>query len=225
MQIRKLVLQTSYLETLKEFYSSILELPVQVMNEEQILIKVGATDLIFSETTTGEPFYHFAINIPSNKIEEAKAWLNKKVKLMWIEDYNSDIADFVNWHAKSVYFYDPAGNILELISRFDLNNKSRRSFSSQQFLSISEVGVVFKQDEFDQRSEELKNGYSLHYFSKQPPLQQFRAIGDDEGLFVVVPENRNWYPTDKPSGIFPIAVEFDDNKENYQLQIPQLYTF
>jgi len=218
MKIKRLVLQTSYLETLKEFYSSILELPVQVMNEEKILIKVGATDLIVSETKTGEPFYHFAINIPSNKIEEAKAWLNNKVKLLWIGDYNSDIADFVNWHAKSVYFYDPAGNILELISRFDLNNKSRRSFSSQQFISISEVGVVFKQDEFDQKTAEVLNLHSLSYFSKQPPLPQFRAIGDDEGLFVVVPENRNWYPTNKPSGIFPMIVDFENGKEAYQVQ-------
>jgi hypothetical protein len=218
MKIKRLVLQTSYLETLKEFYSSILELPVQVMNEEKILIKVGATDLIVSETKTGEPFYHFAINIPSNKIEEAKAWLNNKVKLLWIGDYNSDIADFVNWHAKSVYFYDPAGNILELISRFDLNNKSRRSFSSQQFISISEVGVVFKQDEFDQKTAEVLNLHSLSYFSKQPPLPQFRAIGDDEGLFVVVPENRNWYPTNKPSGIFPMIVDFENGKEAYKVQ-------
>ena len=188
------------------------------MNEEKILIKVGATDLIVSETKTGEPFYHFAINIPSNKIEEAKAWLNNKVKLLWIGDYNSDIADFVNWHAKSVYFYDPAGNILELISRFDLNNKSRRSFSSQQFISISEVGVVFKQDEFDQKIAEVLNLHSLSYFSKQPPLPQFRAIGDDEGLFVVVPENRNWYPTNKPSGIFPMIVDFENGKEAYKVQ-------
>src|SRR4030095_14814415 len=149
MKIKRLVLQTSYLETLKEFYSSILELPVQVMNEEKILIKVCATDLIVSETKTGEPFYHFAINIPSNKIEEAKSWLSSKVKLLWMEEYKSDIADFVNWRAKSVYFYDPAGNVLELISRFDLNNKSRRRFSSEQFLSISEVGLVFKPDDFD----------------------------------------------------------------------------
>src|SRR4030095_3416111 len=218
MKIKRLVLQTSYLETLKEFYSSILELPVQVMNEEKILIKVGATDLIVSETKTGEPFYHFAINIPSNKIEEAKAWLNNKVKLLWIGDYNSDIADFVNWHAKSVYFYDPAGNILELISRFDLNNKSRRSFSSQQFISISEVGVVFKQDEFDQKTEEVLNLHSRSYSSNNPPRPQCRAIGDDEGLFVVVPENRNWYPTNKPSGIFPMIVDFENGKEAYKVQ-------
>ena len=35
-----------------------------------------------------------------------------KVPLIWINDYNSEIADFVNWHAKSIYFFDPAGNIV-----------------------------------------------------------------------------------------------------------------
>ena len=62
--------------------------------------------------TTGKPFYHYAINIPANKIEEAKDWLSNRVRLLWMEDYKDDIADFVNWHAKSIYFYDPAGNIV-----------------------------------------------------------------------------------------------------------------
>src|SRR6266542_728780 len=119
MVFRKLILQTAYLETLKEFYSSILSLPVEVLNRQEILIKIDASDLIFSETKDEEPFYHFAVNIPSNKIEEAKNWLGSKVKLLWMDDYKSDIADFVNWHAKSIYFYDSAGNILELIARFD----------------------------------------------------------------------------------------------------------
>ena len=65
---------------------------------------MGSSELIFAETTANQPFYHYAINIPANKIEEAKAWLSNKVKLLWMEDYKNDIADFVNWRAKSVYF-------------------------------------------------------------------------------------------------------------------------
>jgi hypothetical protein len=219
MTIKKLALQTAFLQTLKEFYSSILELPVQVQDKKEILIKIGNSDLIFTETNNSGPFYHFAINIPANKIEEAKDWIHNKVKLLWMEDYKSDIADFINWHAKSIYFYDPAGNILELIARFDLNNESDDSFSSNQFLSINEVGLVFDQENFEGRTTELQNLYSLSYFSKQPPLPQFRAIGDDEGLFVIVPEHRNWYPTDKPAGILPMKVEFENEGRKYRLEI------
>jgi catechol-2,3-dioxygenase len=219
MQIKKIALETSHIKGLAEFYSFILELPVRAINEKEIVIDIGSSDLIFMETGKGQPFYHFAFNIPSNKIGEAKDWLNNKVKLLWMEDYKSDIADFVNWHAKSVYFYDPAGNILELIARFDLNNDTNETFSSKQFLSINEVGLVFNQNKFEARTSELLKNYALSYFSKQPPLSQFRAIGDDEGLFVIVPEHRNWFPTDKPAGIFPMSVEFENEGKEYRLEI------
>lgn len=219
MKIKKLVLQTAYLKTLQEFYSSILELPVQSLDENKIAIRIGDSDLIFTETTIKEPFYHFAINIPANKIEEAKVWLSNKVKLLWIEDYKSDIADFVNWHAKSVYFYDPAGNILELIARFELDNIASEPFSSRQLLSINEVGLVFTDENFEEEVTSLGNSHSLSYFDKQPPLPKFRAMGDDQGLFVIVPEHRNWYPTDNPSEIFPMSVEFENGGRNFSLEI------
>jgi hypothetical protein len=135
-----------------------------------------------------------------------------------MKDYQSEIADFVNWHAKSVYFYDAAGNIVELIARVDLNNKTDEAFSSTQFLSINEVGLVFKENEFEQRASGLLNSYSLSYFSKQPPLPQFRAIGDDEGLFVVVPERRNWYPTEKPAGIYPMTIQFENSNKKFEME-------
>ena len=217
MNIKRLSVKTAYLKTLQEFYSSVLELPVEQPDDKKIKITLGDSDLIFTETTIGEPFYHYAINIPSNKIEEAKDWLNAKLKLLWMEDYKNDIADFVNWHAKSVYFYDPAGNIVELIARFDLENAVAETFSSSQFLSLNEVGLVFPDEKFEKEVTALENSYSLSYFDKQPPLPKFRAMGDDYGLFVIVPEHRNWYPTDKPSQIFPMTVEFDNGGRSYRL--------
>ena len=219
MRVEKLILQTGYLKTLEEFYASILDLPVQEISEKEIIVRIGSTDLIFAETTETEPFYHFAINIPANKIEEARNWLKGKINLLWMNEYNSEIGDFVNWHARSVYFYDPAGNILELIARFDLANGTNEVFSSKQFLSISEVGLVLSQETFELKTNQLLQYHSLSYFEKQPPLPQFRAVGDDEGLFIVVPEHRNWYPTDKPAGIFSISVQFENEGRRHSFDM------
>jgi len=219
MLVKKLVVQTAYLRTLAEFYSSILELQVHEISEKEIQTNIGSTALVFSETKETEPFYHFAINVPANKIEEARTWLNNKVKLLWMNDYKSDIADFVNWRAKSAYFYDPAGNILELIARFDLDNETTKVFSSKQFLSISEVGLVLNQETFESTTNRLLQDYSLSYFAKQPPLPQFRAIGDDHGLFIVVPEHRNWYPTNKPARIFPMSVQFENEGRRHSFDM------
>lgn len=218
MQIKRLILQTSALEKLTDFYIKLMELPVKKSGhagqslggghgEMEIAITIGSTELVFQHAKAADPFYHFAINIPANKIEEAGTWLKDRAELMWIDQYSNDIADFASWHAKSVYFFDPAGNILELIARFDLDNQTNETFSSKQFLSVSEIGLVFPEKEFDQRTGDLLKRFNLSYFAKQPPLPQFKAVGDDEGLFIIVPENRSWFPTSKPSGIFKMEIE------------------
>ncbi|MEP7377054.1 MAG: hypothetical protein ABI675_26880 [Chitinophagaceae bacterium] len=219
MQINRVILQTSQLKELTAFYSKEMELPLDTTNETETIIKIGSTELVFKQVGAADPFYHVAINIPDNKIEEAKAWLSGRVELIWIDEYKSDIADFASWHAKSVYFFDPAGNIMELIARFDLDNKTDEPFSSTQFLSVSEIGLVLEKDEFDKSVSSIMQQYQLSYFDKQPPFRYFRAVGDDEGLFIVVPENRNWFPTTIPSGIFPIEVQFENERKEYVLNL------
>jgi catechol 2,3-dioxygenase-like lactoylglutathione lyase family enzyme len=210
MRIKELILETADPAGLRTFYENILELPV-AGNSERIVITTGSSQLVFKKAGTDQPFYHFAFTIPANAILKAKEWLQDKVKLIWIGDYKSEIADFVNWHAQSVYFFDPAGNIVELIARFDLANATQASFSSQQILSISKAGLVFEENELNERTNDILQQYQLSWFDKQSPLPQFRAVGNDEGLFIIVPANRNWYPTNKASGIFPMEIRFDND--------------
>ena len=217
MEITAITLQTSLLKDLANFYRDVLELPTEINGHGKITIRIGWTALVFEQAKNADPFYHFAINIPSNKIDEAKTWLSPRADLVWMDDYKNDIADFRNWNAKSVYFYDPAGNILELIARFDLDNKRDEPFSSAQFLGISEMGVVTKLDDLDNAANRLLKDYDLNYFVRQSPLPQFRAIGDNNGLFIMVPEKRNWYPTTKPCEIFPMKVQFVNAGKKYEL--------
>jgi hypothetical protein len=218
VQILKLILETKDVSSLSAFYRDVLELPV-AHTADLLTITFGASTIQFRQAAPDqEPFYHFAINIPSNKIAEAKTWLEQRVELLWMDDYKSVVADFVNWNAKSLYFLDKAGNIVELIARFDLNIDREISFSSDQLLSISEIGLVFPEKEIEARTSNLLRQYALNFFNKQPPFPNFKAVGDDEGLFIIVTEHRHWYPTYKASGIFPIEVEFtvDNNLYKYK---------
>ncbi len=214
MKIKSLVLETKDVKGLAAFYQEVLELPI-TKTDTEFLITMGATTIRFTQSTNLDPFYHFAITIPSNKIEDAKEWLSKKVELLWIEEYKSVVADFINWNAKSIYFLDASGNIVELIARFDLHNETAEKFSSKQLLCVSEIGLVFPKTEIENKALDLLQQFSLSYFDKQPPFPHFKAVGDDEGLFIVVAENRHWYPTSKPSGIFPAEITFEQKAKNF----------
>ena len=220
MDIRLLILETTRLEELKEFYSYVLDWPPADEEEGSFTLELQKTELEFRQHNGDqEPFYHFAINIPSNKIEEAQQWLKQRVQLLWLDDYQSEIAEFVNWNARSVYFYDPAGNIIELIARFDLNNDSDEDFSPRHFISVSEVGIVVPAGELQAKADDLLSDFNLSWFSKQPPLENFKAIGDDGGLFIMVPEHRNWYPTqDRPAIMAPLKIYFSTRGRHHLLE-------
>lgn len=196
MLIKELRLQSINILSLFSFYKENLKLPV-FRSGNGITVTAGETKLIFEEAPKdSNPFYHFAFNIPSNKFQEAFEWLKPTVDFLWLNDYNGYIADFKNWHAKSFYFKDPAGNILEIISRFDLNDNVDKPFSATQIRNVSEIGIVFPEKSFDADVKAMMKEYALDHFDKQPPLDHFRALGDDEGLFIVVPENRVWFATE-----------------------------
>jgi len=202
MNILELRLFTNELSKQKEFYSNILGLEISSEENSSFKIKIGASKLTFIENNSiDNPYYHYAINIPENQINEAINWLGSKVKL--IEYENSPLVNFPNWNAHSVYYYDACGNIVELIARHNLNNKSDKEFSVKSFLNISEVGMPVEnvKDFYNVLNEKL--GEKLWWGN----FETFAAIGDEEGLFIVVTSRRNWFPTDKPCKVFPLAVK------------------
>lgn len=207
MNISELCLFTGSVSSLKKFYSDILGLRVTESSNEILKVKVGSTDLIFVEEPGTNPYYHFAINIPHNQISGAIEWLKPKVN--FIEYEGSPIIDFPNWNAHSVYFYDPAGNIVELIARHDLQNASDEAFSANSFLNISEVGLpVDNVKEFHDKLAE-----SIDEKLWWGNLETFAAMGDQNGLFIIVTKNRNWFPTDKACIEYPLIVKLKKHKD------------
>ncbi|CAN5571839.1 hypothetical protein BH10BAC3_BH10BAC3_16850 [soil metagenome] len=108
MKITELTLQTHKLEDLYDFYSNTLRMHVMRETKTGFVIFTPGTLLKVKQVPDStKPYYHFAFNIPSNKIEEAATWLQQKVSLLWMDDYRSNIADFTNWHAKVCVLFRP----------------------------------------------------------------------------------------------------------------------
>lgn len=192
------------------FYGKTLGLKTEF---EQGILRVflPESELIFTEATKNTA-YHVAFNIPENQIEEALQWLKDRCDIIPDETGNV-IVDFSNWNSHAVYFLDAAQNILELIARHDMNNASDRNFSADSILCISEVGCCSNhiQDNFEILNTEL----GIQKYSGN--FERFCAAGDENGLVILVPENRNWYPTSFPCSPAPFQAQISNGSMKSKL--------
>jgi catechol 2,3-dioxygenase-like lactoylglutathione lyase family enzyme len=215
MKILEIDLLSDDIDKTEVFYNTIIGLPTVSKNESSVSFATVFTKLTFRSSDAIKPVYHFAFDIPHNKLDEAFAMMEKKTAILDVVPPEK-IADFHNWNAKSFYFYDNNGNILEFIARYDLDNRSEKPFEGLSVLSISEIGFVSKN--VSRLSEELIDKYGLSVFSKQPKLDKFIVLGTDTGLFILVEEGRDWYPTNKKAKSFWTKVVFDTNGRKMEIE-------
>lgn len=216
MNIFELELLTDTIDETELFYKDVIGLEIISKSNSSISFTAGATKLTFRSSENLKPVYHFAFDIPNNKLAEAFAWIEKKTKILPVIPPDK-IADFYNWNAKSFYFYDNNGNILEFIARFSLDNASEKPFDGLSILSVSEIGFVSKN--VSQFSDEICKKYDLSIFPKQPKLNKFIVLGTDTGLFILVEENRDWYPTDKKAKSFWTKVLFLNDGKTREIEV------
>jgi catechol-2,3-dioxygenase len=216
MNILELELLTDSITETELFYADVIGLKTISKSNLSISFAAGSTKLTFRSSDHLKPVYHFAFDIPNNKLLEAFAWIGKKIEILEVVPPEK-IADFYNWNAKSFYFYDNNGNILEFIARFSLDNASEKPFDGSSILSMSEIGLVTKN--VSKLSDEIFNKYGLSVFSKQPKLDKFIVFGTDTGLFILVEENRDWYPTHQKAKSFWTKVLFDHNGKTMEIEV------
>lgn len=216
MKILELDLLSDNINETELFYNKIIGLETISKNNSSISFEAGSTKLTFRISKNIKPVYHFAFDIPNNKLIEAFLLIENKTEILDVISPDK-IANFYNWNAKSFYFYDNNGNILEFIARYDLDTASEKSFDGSSIVSISEIGFVSKN--VSQLSDEICEKYGLSVFSKQPKLDKFIVLGTDAGLFILVEENRDWYPTDKKAKSFWTKVVFENNGKKNEIEI------
>lgn len=188
MLVDELVIFTNNLEAQYAFYVDTLNISAINKTKSSFSLLIGKSVLTFQYHSYTKP-YHFAINIPSNKEEEALVWLKKKVVIQ--KFHNEEIIDFINWNAKSIYFYDPDKNVVEFIARKNLNINTYDIFSSKQLLRISEIGMsVHNVNEIFVQLNEMQE--TPLYFGN---TEWFCAAGDEYGLFIIIDQSKKgWMP-------------------------------
>lgn len=181
-------LHTAKLDELRRFYHRLFGLSIVQESAAGFTLGAGASTLEWQTAAPGaEPFYHFAFNIPENRFAQAKAWLARRTPLLRDFLTSKDEVYFRAWDSHAVYFRDPAGNIGELIARHPLKNPSEQAFSVEQFLCISEIGLVTPNPqalskELADRLQWTATGNELYF------------IGDGNGYLIAAPTGRAWLP-------------------------------
>jgi len=204
MKITKLELLTVNLPAQQEFYAKILELSTK-LTPSGLEIQAGKTELLF--TTAAPDFdgaYHFAFNIPENQFRAAKEWISSRARLL--RDENGKVEfESESWNSDSVYFKDPAGNVLEFIARRNLKNTVEGYFDSRQILQVSEIGLP--SENVVAFANELCTRLNLTVF-KQQPNETFTPVGDDNGLLILPIKGRIWIPNSGvPAKLLPVKVK------------------
>jgi catechol-2,3-dioxygenase len=200
MLIQELTLYTADVAAQAAFYREVLRLPTEE-STGRVQVTAGRTRMIFTHQPGWQGIYHFAFDVPENQLDAACDWLNGRADFLTLNGESRFHSD--NWNADMVYFEDSAGNILEFIARHNQPNASQHAFSERSLLAVTEIGLGTR----DVRSTvgQLMAELGQRTYDGGGS-STFSAVGDEDGLFIVVHHERPWFPeTGQPGGLYPFT--------------------
>ncbi|MCZ6837307.1 MAG: hypothetical protein O7G85_16145 [Planctomycetota bacterium] len=204
---------------MKQFYQGLLGFEVLDEQDGEITFKAGLTKLTYMTTTKeyDRPWYHVAFNIPENKLWKAREWQLQRTPLkqrspgsMTHPDY-PDVANFWKWNAESVFFWDPANNLLEYIARHDLDNAAPGEFTSKDILYASELG--FMVEDAPGMAKQVEKALSLNPYREGNA--RLTPVGDEYGLLLIFGKGHHWRMSDgstRPTDVYPAQVTIQGAK-------------
>ncbi|WP_413511604.1 VOC family protein [Myroides odoratus] len=216
MKIIDLQLETSDLNRILDFYQHTLGLTTLEQTDTTVRFQAGDTQLSFTANNTSKARYHFAFNIATNHLEQAIAWAQANNIDLLPSPKNEIITHFDTWKAQSIYFWDLDSNLLEFIAREDIQIAKGKAFSPKEILNISEIGLVTNNP--IETAEAINQQLGTEFFSKSTPLPEFCAIGDDQGLLVLVAPTRTWYPTPLLAEKSPATLQLESQGNIHTIQ-------
>ncbi len=96
-----------------------------------------------------------------------------------------------------------------------MKNEDEKKFNPSSIVSISEIAIVT--DNVTETANHLIQSLNIIYFDKQMPSEDFAALGDDHGLFILSKTERNWFLTDMPSKKYWQKIIIETNKKQKEI--------
>ncbi|EYT65739.1 hypothetical protein H489_0106535 [Curtobacterium flaccumfaciens UCD-AKU] len=200
MDIRQVQLATRSLDDTARFYER-LGCPVEIV-DAAVRVVVGSSLLVFRELPEMTGALHLAITIPTGTFDAAKVWIAGLTTVLGTDDQD-EFEGPPNWNSRSVYFEGPDEQLLELIERRDLPADAGEN-TVVPLVSISEVGVPVP-DVLGAVDALRRAGLEPY---ANPPGESFAAVGDVDGLVILVSPDRRWFPTgDRSPSSAPVVVD------------------
>lgn len=214
MRIQELSLFTRHIADQKAFYCTTLGLPLLAETTDSFTFQAGTTRIRFQESEQ-DALYHIAFTIPRNTFSEAKDWTQRRTSL--ISKNGEDEIFFSNLNARSFYFCDIAGNILEFIAHYNLDAETQGAFGPEKLLHVSEIGLPV--EDVPALADLLYKECAIEPYGGSVS-ENFAFLGDIFGQLVVVKVGRPWLPTETVTAIISPVQLTIQGQHNQQLLIP-----
>jgi hypothetical protein len=153
-------------------------------------VHVGWTRLRFTADPGYVGAHHLALTIPTGTFDAARDWLRARAEVI-APDGRDEFDGPGTWDSRSVYFRGPDAQVLELIERRALEPDGLAApFDAARIMGVSEVGVVVDDVPSAVRALEGAGLSSYGGFA----TDGFAAVGDVDGLVILVAAGRPWVP-------------------------------
>jgi len=213
MLLREVHIHCASLRTMYAFYRKQMGMQCG-LTTERLTVIAGSTKLIFTPKKNFHGGYHYAFSIPEGALSGALAFLKKNTSMFYSYDDDSYIADFPKWKARSLFFSDADGNVVELIARKGDGEYTDENFDVAAIISLSEIGLGCQSPRH--LAMQLRAQAGLEEYDKG--RDYFKAVGDRYGLFILSSPVRNWYPSTLPTKLLETRVLFENLGKFYDLQ-------